>query len=1434
MTGEQDPAQKLVELAQEIIQQTQMLLMRIRNLTENPSDGEYAEYMGSFDRIQKHFDQFSLDFRDAGFPDDPQIRDARKKLSDCFREFFQVRTGFFNRYATRSAELDREIILENTPEETEEDTGEQDAEEGIDADTLEEPEEEPEAPEDGKKEKKRKTKKSLPSAEQTRQEGFRAEAARMGMPARPDQPITEAELRDARYRLEEERFRQEAAAAENIRRENEALTAYRERMERSASFQHLDNSHIDLSREGIGHSPAEQGDTSGNGPTSEDTQKAALTAASATISAAAAVAASQKEAERRESRQRQADEQSGLHRGDGYKAWKEALEEKNDSTAEAARRGALRASFGPPSLNESQERGPLSDNRRQDGARAPHLPDSYQVWTKQRRRGSAWEPGRVDPPDAFPQKHPGQRGPASNRAAQTQAVRRNISLPASTPQAGTGTASPKRYQLSRVATTLGAVSYVAFFTAAQKAAQEAAKDNDTASGLLSASYYIPAAAGLAWASTHKPVKPLERSARRVTPDELSRQCSSNLRRYKDLKVQCSSLEKQLASLPGTDKLSLRKREQIRGQLSALKAQLPEAEKAAIQSRRIQQFQHQRDLDRELVNRLTVKGKVPKGAKALNELSQGILQKDTRVLMKKYGSLCGLPEKEIHTRVQRLTMEGRNRKLQIRQLESKGAALSSAERQLLKKLKEKNAAAGKEIASLAGLSRAKSDLAYKESRLHAVLKTANKRHMYRLNGMRLMRSFALRPLYMGQDSNTEGLAYMSQIAMDPTARHITKAAVKLPFQVTGKVVRRVAPEFANNVQVKFRSAKEKLHHAVTAPKRAAKWAVKKAGTTISSAIPVEVKTRVTAPVRYVKGKYNVARAAYTGAKKWLAGTRVGRTWTNAQIFTKRVSAVGRAALGVLRKGVLIGLGIYLGLVLMIGIIGSIAPTAASSSCLILSTEPSVTGKINLSPYCDIIRMEKLRFDDRLSQLVARYEEDDAYDSVELSRSGADNLREMLSMMAVRLRQSLDTSSNPEVEKYLRSLYRSSHPYSVYEHQYECDGCKTRIVQVVEIDPETGEPSLQMELESYCPGHIDVYIQVTVLSFDTIFGVDTYTVPNDEWQGWTEDNIAWCKAIYDTDWAELYEGVSLSNAPLFGGMEISEDVRRIWDYLLTLTGNPYGAAGLMGNLSAESGLRSNNLENTYEPILGYDDDAYTQAVDNGTYHNFVSDGAGYGLAQWTYHTRKENLLAFAQARGKSIGDLGMQLQFLGRELSGGSVLRVLENASSVREASDKVLTDFENPADQSEDVKAYRARMGEYFYNTFVLGIQAEGTLTQKQLNVIRVATNSEIYHISAEAGYCQRWAAQVYAAAGLPLDSSCCAYHSGINHGVSDDWSVIPPGAAVYGYSGTKYGHVGIYVGNGLVYHNRGGVAVDTLSDWIRIYDGFCWGWEAGADLTLPD
>lgn len=139
--------------------------------------------------------------------------------------------------------------------------------------------------------------------------------------------------------------------------------------------------------------------------------------------------------------------------------------------------------------------------------------------------------------------------------------------------------------------------------------------------------------------------------------------------------------------------------------------------------------------------------------------------------------------------------------------------------------------------------------------------------------------------------------------------------------------------------------------------------------------------------------------------------------------------------------------------------------------------------------------------------------------------------------------------------------------------------------------------------------------------------------------------------------------------------------IWQFLKNQGFTDAGAAGMMGNLFAESALSPINLQNTYEKKLGYSDSAYTTAVDNGTYTNFVKDSAGYGLAQWTFWSRKQNLLNYAKSKGVSIGDLNMQLEFLMQELNAGykSLLNILKTTNSVSEASNGVLLQFERPAD-----------------------------------------------------------------------------------------------------------------------------------------------------------
>ncbi len=311
----------------------------------------------------------------------------------------------------------------------------------------------------------------------------------------------------------------------------------------------------------------------------------------------------------------------------------------------------------------------------------------------------------------------------------------------------------------------------------------------------------------------------------------------------------------------------------------------------------------------------------------------------------------------------------------------------------------------------------------------------------------------------------------------------------------------------------------------------------------------------------------------------------------------------------------------------------------------------------------------------------------------------------------------------------------------------------------------------------------------------------------------------------------------------------NARLIWDRLTAAGLTPAGAAGLMGNLQAESGLNPRNLQNSYEKKLGMSDDDYTAAVDSGAYDGFVTDGAGYGLAQWTHPSRKAALLAYAKARGRSIGDLDTQAGYLLQELQAlfKGLWDKLRTTASVREASDCVLLQFERPANQSAENCARRAQLGQEFYDKFAGGKNMNYLMTSAELCAKAVdiaehyktaymlgpwgwpATDKMITRATTQGSHAQtnrQWLAQANAIKGKGFLFDCVGLIKGILWGwsgnigrtyggagyacngvpdydakkmidacreVSTDFSDIVPGEAVW-----MDGHIGVYVGGGMV------------------------------------
>lgn len=157
------------------------------------------------------------------------------------------------------------------------------------------------------------------------------------------------------------------------------------------------------------------------------------------------------------------------------------------------------------------------------------------------------------------------------------------------------------------------------------------------------------------------------------------------------------------------------------------------------------------------------------------------------------------------------------------------------------------------------------------------------------------------------------------------------------------------------------------------------------------------------------------------------------------------------------------------------------------------------------------------------------------------------------------------------------------------------------------------------------------------------------------------------------------------------------KEIWCLLMEEIKNPYGVAGLMGNLMAESSMNPMNATGKNPQMTNKD---YVANVKEGriSANEFAHDGVAFGLAQWRYWSRKESLLNFVGAN--KIDDPLAQTRFLLFELKlYKSVWNTITGAKSVREASDAVMTGYEKPANVSESAKAKRAAYGQKYYNQF---------------------------------------------------------------------------------------------------------------------------------------
>ena len=151
-------------------------------------------------------------------------------------------------------------------------------------------------------------------------------------------------------------------------------------------------------------------------------------------------------------------------------------------------------------------------------------------------------------------------------------------------------------------------------------------------------------------------------------------------------------------------------------------------------------------------------------------------------------------------------------------------------------------------------------------------------------------------------------------------------------------------------------------------------------------------------------------------------------------------------------------------------------------------------------------------------------------------------------------------------------------------------------------------------------------------------------------------------------------------------------------------PIGSCSMGGNIQAESGFKANIAQRGMTKLS---DEEYTAAADAGAI-DFANDAVGYGLCQWTYWSRKDNLKQFAKDFGKSVGDESLQVDFCIAELKQMYPLlwRYLCETQDLSGATGKICTEYERPAANNTSVRAMYANE---LYMRY--GVELESTMSQ---------------------------------------------------------------------------------------------------------------------------